>query len=86
MLGYTDWCKLKRVSYKDGEGCVDIDPNHSGINEFYARDISNKCRSAHRIRGCSGIPLSQPPYIKKQPSAVNREPNKKPLYVWYFIF
>ena len=34
MLGYTDWCKLTRVSYKDGEGYVDIDPNHSGKYSF----------------------------------------------------
>ena len=32
------------------------------------------------------IPTFPPLNIKKQPSAVNREPNKKPLYVWYFIF
>lgn len=29
---------------------------------MYARDISRKVRSAHRIRGTSGEPLSQPPY------------------------
>ena len=32
------------------------------MNEMYARDISRKVRSAHRIRGNSGEPLSQPPY------------------------
>lgn len=31
-------------------------------NEMYARDISRKVRSSHRIRGNSGEPLSQPPY------------------------
>ena len=32
------------------------------MNEMYARDISRKVRSAHRIRGNSGEPLGQPPY------------------------
>lgn len=32
------------------------------MNEMYARDISRKVRSAHRIRGNMGEPLSQPPY------------------------
>ncbi len=32
------------------------------MNEMYARDISRKVRSAHRIRGNCGEPLSQPPY------------------------
>ena len=32
------------------------------MNEIYAKDISLKVRSAHRIRGNIGIPLSQPPY------------------------
>ena len=32
------------------------------MNEMYARDISRKVRSAHRIRGNLGEPLSQPPY------------------------
>lgn len=32
------------------------------FNEMYARDISRKVRSAHRIRGNLGEPLSQPPY------------------------
>ena len=48
-----------------------IDPNSTdsdiaGIknwfNEFFAKDTSRKVRSAHRIRGTSGEPLSQPPY------------------------
>lgn len=38
------------------------------INEMYARDISRKVRSAHRIRGNSGEPLGQPPYgYRKDP-------------------
>ena len=32
------------------------------FNEMYARDISRKVRSAHRIRGNLGEPLSQPSY------------------------
>lgn len=49
--------------------CVDSDegenemaPFRNVMNELYARDISRKVRSAHRIRGNSGEPLSQPPY------------------------
>ncbi len=29
---------------------------------MYARDISRKVRSSHRLRGNAGEPLSQPPY------------------------
>ena len=32
------------------------------MNEMYARDISRKVRSAHRLRGNLGEPLSPPPY------------------------
>ena len=32
------------------------------MNEMYARDISRKVRSSHRLRGNAGEPLSQPPY------------------------
>ena len=32
------------------------------FNEMYARDISKKIRSSHRLRGNMGEPLSQPPY------------------------
>ena len=32
------------------------------MNEMMARDISRKVRSAHKIRGNAGEPLSQPPY------------------------
>ena len=39
------------------------------INEWYAKDISKKCRASYRIRGNSGEPLSQPPYgYVKDPS------------------
>ena len=37
-------------------------PIRNIMNEMYARDISRKVRSAHRIRGNSGEPLGQPPY------------------------
>ena len=32
------------------------------MNEMYARDISRKVRSSHRLRGNAGEPLPQPPY------------------------
>ena len=32
------------------------------MNEMMTRDISRKVRSAHKIRGNAGEPLSQPPY------------------------
>ena len=55
--------------------CVDSDngenelaPFRNVMNEMYARDISRKVRSAHRIRGNSGEPLGQPPYgYRKDP-------------------
>ena len=49
--------------------CVDSDdgenefaPFRNIMNEMYARDISRKIRSSHRLRGNAGEPLSQPPY------------------------
>jgi len=49
--------------------CVDSDdgenefaPFRNIMNEMYARDISKKIRSSHRLRGNAGEPLSQPPY------------------------
>ena len=48
------------VDSEDGEN--DIAPFKNVMNEMYARDISNKVRSAHRIRGNCGEPLGQPPY------------------------
>ena len=44
------------------EGENEVAPFKNVMNEMYARDISRKVRSAHRIRGASGEPLSQPPY------------------------
>ena len=43
------------IDSNDGEN--EMAPFKNVINEFYARDISNKCRSAHRIRGCSELLL-----------------------------
>lgn len=48
------------VDSNDGEN--ELAPFRNVMNEMYARDISRKVRSAHRIRGNSGEPLSQPPY------------------------
>ena len=49
--------------------CVDSDdgdnefaPFRNIMKEMYARDISKKIRSSHRLRGNAGEPLSQPPY------------------------
>ena len=44
------------------EGENEIAPFKNIMNEMYARDISRKVRSAHRIRGNLGEPLGQPPY------------------------
>ena len=44
------------------EGDNEIAPFKNIMNEMYARDISRKVRSSHRIRGNLGEPLSQPPY------------------------
>ena len=48
------------VDSDDGEN--ELAPFRNVMNEMYARDISRKVRSAHRIRGNLGEPLSQPPY------------------------
>lgn len=48
------------VDSDDGEN--ELAPFRNVMNEMYARDISRKVRSAHRIRGNSGEPLAPPPY------------------------
>ena len=48
------------VDSNDGDN--ELAPFKNVMNEMYARDISRKVRSAHRIRGNMGEPLSQPPY------------------------
>lgn len=44
------------------EGESEIAPFKNILNEMYARDISKKIRSSHRLRGNMGEPLSQSPY------------------------
>ncbi len=41
---------------------TELAPFRNVMNEFYARDISRKVRSAHNTRGRAGEPLCQPPY------------------------
>lgn len=41
---------------------TELAPFRNVMNEFYARDISRKVRSAHKTRGRLGEPLCQPPY------------------------
>ena len=54
------------VDSADGEN--ELAPFKNIMNEMYARDISRKVRSSHRLRGNMGIPLSQPPYgYRKSP-------------------
>jgi len=48
------------VDSADGEN--EIAPFKNVMNEMYARDISRKVRSAHKIRGSLGEPLAPPPY------------------------
>ena len=66
------------VDSADGEN--ELAPFKNIMNEMYARDISRKVRSSHRLRGNMGVPLSQPPYgYKKDPDMksrwiVDREP------------
>ncbi|MBQ4341450.1 MAG: recombinase family protein, partial [Clostridia bacterium] len=48
------------VDSEDGEN--ELAPFKNIMNEMYARDISRKVRSAHRIRGNAGEPLGPPPY------------------------
>ena len=44
------------------EGENEIAPFKNVMNEMYARDISRKVRSSHRLRGNAGEPLAPPPY------------------------
>lgn len=61
------------VDSNDGEN--EIAPFKNIMNEMYARDISRKVRSAHRIRGSMGEPLSQPPY------GYMKDPNNKKKWI-----
>lgn len=54
-------------------GVDDFAPIRNVMNELYAKDISRKVRSAYRIRGISGEPISQPPYgYQKDPQNKKR--------------
>ena len=44
------------------EGENEIAPFKNVMNEMYARDISQKIKTSHRLRGNMGEPLSPPPY------------------------
>ncbi|MBR3354718.1 MAG: recombinase family protein [Oscillospiraceae bacterium] len=68
---------VRFIAMTDGvdsnEGMNDIIPFKNIMNEMYAKDISKKVRSAHKIRGQLGIPLGQPPYgYTKDPENKNR--------------
>ena len=62
---FPDW-NVRFIAVNDlvdsDEGENELAPFRNVMNEMYARDISRKVRSAHRIRGNLGEPLSQPPY------------------------
>ena len=57
---------IRFIAINDGVDSINGDnefiPFRNIMNEMYARDISRKVRSAHRIRGNMGDPLGQPPY------------------------
>lgn len=57
---------IRFIAINDGVDSINGDnefiPFRNIMNEMYARDISRKVRSAHRIRGNMGEPLGQPPY------------------------
>lgn len=57
---------VRFIAVNDGvdsaEGENEFAPFRNIMNEWYARDISRKIRSSHRLRGNTGIPLSQPLY------------------------
>ena len=57
---------IRFIAINDGvdsaEGENEMAPFKNIMNEMYARDISRKVRSSHRLRGNAGEPLSQPPY------------------------
>mgnify|MGYP003291634397 CR=1 FL=1 len=67
---YTDYYfpehNIRFISINDSvdsdNGEDDFGAFRNVMNEMYARDISRKVRSSHRLRGNAGEPLSQPPY------------------------
>ena len=67
---YTDYYfpehNIRFIAIND---CIDSDNGEDDfsvfrnvMNEMYAKDISRKVRSSHRLRGNAGEPLSAPPY------------------------
>ena len=76
------------VDSADGEN--ELAPFRNVMNEMYARDISRKVRSSHRLRGNAGEPLSPPPYgYMKSPDnpkrwIVDEDAAKvvRQIYVW----
>ena len=63
---------VRFIAVNDGidshKGEDDMAAFRNVMNEMYAKDISKKIRSAQRIKGNSGKPLSQPPYgYRKHP-------------------
>ena len=67
---YTDYYfpenNIRYIAINDSvdsdNGEDDFSAFRNVMNEMYARDISRKIRSSHRLRGNSGEPLSPPPY------------------------
>ena len=57
---------VRLIAINDGvdsaEGENEFAPFRNIMNEWYARDISRKIRSSHKLRGNSGVPLSRPFY------------------------
>lgn len=57
---------IRLISVSDNldtnEGDYELMPIKNLFNEWYSRDISKKRRLSNKIKGSSGIPLSQPPY------------------------
>lgn len=57
---------IRLISVSEGldteNGEDDFTPFRNLMNEWYARDISKKCRLSYAVRGSSGEPLSRPPY------------------------
>ena len=57
---------VRLIAVSDGvdsnEGDDDFTPFRNIMNEWYAKDISKKRKIVNKMKGNSGIPLSQPPY------------------------
>ena len=66
MIAYFPDHNIRFIAVNDmvdsNEGENELAPFRNVMYELYARDIRRKVRSAHRIRGNSGEPLSQPFY------------------------